>query len=100
MKKMLLALAALFAAAASALADFYATLTVNGTPYTQGGAGWSFDGATVALTNAGPFVLSMGCGRINAYSKELTNEEIQHDRAVLPRRALHAAGAGSAAGLT
>ena len=60
MKKMLLAFAALFAAAASALADLYATLTVNGTPYNQGGAGWTFDGATVSLTNAGPFVLSTG----------------------------------------
>ena len=33
-KKMLTLVAALFAAAASALADLYATLTVNGTPYT------------------------------------------------------------------
>ena len=60
MKKKLPLVAALFAAAASALADLYATLTVNGTPYDQGGAGWTFDGATVSLTNAGPFVLSTG----------------------------------------
>ena len=60
MKKMLPLVAALFAAATTALADLYVTLTVNGTPYTQGGAGWSFDGATVSLTNAGPFVLSTG----------------------------------------
>ena len=64
MKKLPL-VAALFVAATTALVDLYATptgamLIVNGTPYTQGGAGWSFDGATVSLTNAGPFVLSTG----------------------------------------
>ena len=60
MKKMLLAIGAMVVAATSAVADLYATLIVNGTPYDQGGEGWTFDGATVALTNAGPFVLSTG----------------------------------------
>ena len=65
MQKKLPLVAALFVAATTALVDLYATptgamLIVNGTPYTQGGAGWSFDGATVSLTNAGPFVLSTG----------------------------------------
>ena len=59
MKKLPL-VAALFVAATSAVADLYATLIVNGTPYDQGGEGWTFDGATVSLTNAGPFVLSTG----------------------------------------
>ena len=60
MKKALFSLLAAAIAAAAPTATRGATLTVNGTPYTQGGAGWTFDGATVSLTNAGPFVLSTG----------------------------------------
>ena len=60
MKKALFSLLAAAVAAAAPTATRGATLTVNGTPYTQGGAGWTFDGATVSLTNAGPFVLSTG----------------------------------------
>ena len=60
MKKALFSLLAAAIAAAVPTATRGAMLTVNGTPYTQGGAGWTFDGATVSLTNAGPFVLSTG----------------------------------------
>ena len=60
MKMALFSLLAAAIAAAVPTATRGATLTVNGTPYTQGGAGWTFDGATVSLTNAGPFVLSTG----------------------------------------
>ena len=60
MKKALFSLLAAAVAATVPTATRGATLTVNGTPYTKGGAGWTFDGATVSLTNAGPFVLSTG----------------------------------------
>ena len=58
MKKALFSLLVAAISAAAPTATRGAALTVNGTPYTQGGAGWTFDGATVSLTNAGPFVLS------------------------------------------